>query len=69
MLDTLGATIAAALAPSVTGHSVAFGELTLAAEAADMVKFATFLRDDPRCRFVSFIDVTAVDYPGRERRF
>ena len=29
----------------------------------------TFLRDDPGCRFVSFIDVTAVDYPGREKRF
>ena len=23
----------------------------------------------PRCRFVNFIDVTAVDYPGREKRF
>ena len=28
-----------------------------------------FLRDDPSCRFVSLIDVTAVDYPGREKRF
>jgi len=25
--------------------------------------------NDPGCRFVSFIDVTAVDYPGREKRF
>jgi NADH-quinone oxidoreductase subunit C len=29
----------------------------------------TFLRDDERCQFVSFIDVTAVDWPQRERRF
>ena len=36
-LDTLGASIAQALAPSVTGHSVAFGELTLHANAADIV--------------------------------
>ncbi len=28
-----------------------------------------FLRDDPNCRFVSFTDVTAVDWPGREKRF
>ena len=28
-----------------------------------------FLRDDPRCLFWSIIDVTAVDWPGRERRF
>ncbi len=28
-----------------------------------------FLRDDPRCLFWIIIDVTAVDWPGRERRF
>jgi NADH-quinone oxidoreductase subunit C len=25
--------------------------------------------DDPRCRFVSFVDICGADYPGRERRF
>ena len=34
-----------------------------------IVEVVRFLRDDPGCRFVSFIDVTAVDYPGRENRF
>jgi NADH-quinone oxidoreductase subunit C len=68
-LDTLGATIAVALAPAVSDHKVAFGELTLAAKAADIVQVATFLRDDPRCLFISIIDVTAVDWPGREKRF
>jgi NADH-quinone oxidoreductase subunit C len=29
----------------------------------------TFLRDHPRCQFWSFIDVTAIDWPGREPRF
>jgi NADH-quinone oxidoreductase subunit C len=28
-----------------------------------------FLRDDPSCLFVCFIDLTAVDYPNREKRF
>src|SRR4051812_48058764 len=68
-LDTLGATITQALAPSVTGHAMAFGELTLDASPGDMVKVATFLRDDPRCRFACIIDVTAVDWPAREKRF
>src|SRR5260370_22582034 len=36
---------------------------------ADIVTVATFLRDDPRCAFSCFIDVTAVDWPQRERRF
>ena len=29
----------------------------------------TFLRDDPACQFVCFIDLTGVDYPEREKRF
>ena len=28
-----------------------------------------FLRDDPRCQFWNIVDVTAVDWPGSERRF
>ena len=68
-LEELGTTIAAALPGAVTGHSIAFGELTVTANAADIVKVATFLRDDPRCEFACFIDVTAVDWPAREKRF
>src|SRR5437016_14353930 len=68
-LKDLGEAIAAALPSAVLGHQVAYGELTLTASAADIVRVTTFLRDDPRCLFVSFIDVTAVDWPSRERRF
>ena len=68
-LDTLGKTISGALASSVTDHSVAHHELTVTAKAADIVAVMRFLRDDPRCLFWSIIDVTAVDFPGRERRF
>jgi NADH-quinone oxidoreductase subunit C len=68
-LVALGETIKAALPGAVTGSSVAFGQLTLAADVAHIVDVIRHLRDDPGCRFVSFIDVTAVDYPGREKRF
>jgi NADH-quinone oxidoreductase subunit C len=68
-LDILGRTIAEALAPAVSGHGVAHHELTLNAEAGNIVSVMRFLRDDPRCLFWSIIDVTAVDWPGRERRF
>jgi NADH-quinone oxidoreductase subunit C len=68
-LDKLGQAIAGTLAGAVTGHTVANGELTLTANAGDIVKVMTFLRDDPGCQFVNFVDVTAVDWPGRERRF
>ena len=69
LLDRLGASIKTALPGAVTGHEVAFGELSITANAADIVKVAKFLRDDPACQFVCIIDITAVDYPGREQRF
>ena len=58
-----------ALPGSVTGYKVAYGELSVTALAADVVKVATFLRDDAACQFISIIDVTAVDWPAREKRF
>jgi len=68
-LETLGQTIANALAGSVTGTAVVRGELTLQAKAADIVKVATYLRDATPCQFSCIIDVTAVDWPSREQRF
>jgi NADH-quinone oxidoreductase subunit C len=68
-LNELGAAIVAALPGVVTGHTVAYGELNVTAQAAEIVKVVTFLRDDPRCQFINIIDVTAVDYPAREQRF
>jgi NADH-quinone oxidoreductase subunit C len=68
-LAALGETIKAALPGVVTGSAVAFDQLTLSIDAAKVVEVVRHLRDDPGCRFVSFIDVTAVDYPGREKRF
>ena len=69
ILDRLGATIKNALGDSVVGYEVAYGELSITAKAADIVKVATFLRDDAACQFVSIIDITAVDRPSREQRF
>jgi NADH-quinone oxidoreductase subunit C len=68
-LNELGEAIVGALAGAASGHTVAFGQLTLDARADDIVKVMAFLRDDPRCQFISFIDATAVDWPVREKRF
>lgn len=68
-LDTLGGMIAGALPRSVLGHRVSHGELTLTAAASDIVEVAKFLRDNERCQFCCIIDITAVDWPERERRF
>jgi len=68
-LDTLGRTIAGALGHSVTSHAVAYREVTITGQPAEVVSILRFLRDDSRCLFSCLIDITAVDWPSRERRF
>ncbi|MFZ5734157.1 MAG: NADH-quinone oxidoreductase subunit C [Pseudomonadota bacterium] len=68
-LTTLGEAIVTDLGGKATGFSIAAGELNVAVKAESIIEVVRFLRDDPRCRFVNIIDVTAVDYPGRDPRF
>ena len=68
-LEDLARKIEGALPGAVSGHTIALDELTIHAQAADIIKVVTFLRDDPGCQFVNIIDVTAVDWPSREKRF
>jgi NADH-quinone oxidoreductase subunit C len=68
-LHAIGTRVAAQLGPAVLGSAVTLGELSIGADAARIVDVLTFLRDDPECRFVCFIDITAVDFPERGKRF
>lgn len=61
----LAGEIAAAL-PGVT-TKIAFGELTVCAEAANTVQVMTTLRD--QFAFKSLIDICGNDWPAREKRF
>jgi len=68
-LDGLGEKIVGGLAGGATGYSVAFDQLTLTVQAGRIVEVVKYLRDEPSLRFVNITDITAVDYPGREKRF
>lgn len=68
-LKALGDHVAASLGDVVLDATIAYGELTLTARASDIVRAIAFLREDPECLFVSFIDLCGADYPGREQRF
>ena len=68
-LEALGQHIASSLGEAITSQVVAYDELTVIARAQDIVRVVSFLRDDPECRFIAFIDIAGVDYPGREKRF
>jgi NADH-quinone oxidoreductase subunit C len=68
-LTALGQHIATALDGAVVFSAVSYGELTLTVERSAIVSVVSFLKDDPRCRFINLIDVCGVDYPEREERF
>jgi NADH-quinone oxidoreductase subunit C len=68
-MNALAAHIGAELGGKIRATSLAFGELTVMTQADSIIDVLTFLRDDSACRFVSFIDLTAADYPEREKRF
>ncbi|MCX7299767.1 MAG: NADH-quinone oxidoreductase subunit C [Rhodobacterales bacterium] len=68
-LTELGNHIAAKRPQAVTGWEIAFGELTVDVVPGQIVAFVDFLKADNACKFSSLVDITAVDYPGRPRRF
>ena len=68
-LQGLSAHLAEKLGAKIAKAEISYGELTVTVAAEDIVAVATFLRDDPACQFVSFIDVSGADYPSRAQRF
>ena len=55
----------AVVATSVSAH----GELTVEIVPGAVHGFIEWLRADPICKFSTLIDITAVDWPERDRRF
>lgn len=53
----------------VLSSEINFGELTIHVPPSAVPEFLDFLRTDPSCRFTTLIDITAVDWPDRDRRF
>jgi NADH-quinone oxidoreductase subunit C len=45
------------------------GELTATVQPGAIPAFVSALRSDPNCQFATLVDITAVDWPARERRF
>ena len=68
-LQEIGEQLVAALPSANVSASLARGELILHVDAAQIVAVLTYLRDDPACQFINFIDLCGVDYPARDMRF
>ncbi|WP_173932127.1 NADH-quinone oxidoreductase subunit C [Chelativorans sp. Marseille-P2723] len=48
---------------------IAYGELTIFVEVADIIDVLTFLKNDVQCQFFAFVDISGADYPARDKRF
>ena len=68
-LNELGAHIELKRADCVLAWDVTDGALNVDVPPAHTAAFVEFLKADPTCRFSSLVDITAVDYPDRARRF
>ena len=68
-LRDLGAHIEAKRPDCVLGWSVTHGELTVEVALPRIAGLVDFLRIDPMCKFSTLVDITAVDYPARAKRF
>ena len=68
-LAVLGRSIAERAQGAVLSHEIAQGELTLHVARESIVELMALLKADAACRFALLVDLTAVDWPGREKRF
>jgi len=59
----------AAKIKGVTAAAIAFGEVTVEAEASAIVEVLTKLRDDKTLAFQQLVDLAGADYPNRPKRF
>lgn len=69
-LQELGERLAEGNSQDVLSAKVnAVGELVVIVSPAALPRFIDCIRTDRECRFSTLIDITAVDYPDRDKRF
>lgn len=68
-LEELGALIELKCSDAVLGWSIAYDELNVDVAPAQIVAFVETLKSDPNFKFSTLVDITAVDYPERSKRF
>jgi NADH-quinone oxidoreductase subunit C len=68
-LNELGTQIAAKRPECVLSWDVCHGELNVDVAPANIAALVDFLKADATCKFSTLVDITAVDYPERTKRF
>jgi len=57
------------LTTNITKSEINFEQLYIYVDVKDVVSTILFLKTNDKCRFKQLIDITAVDFPNREKRF
>ncbi|AHD01326.1 NADH-quinone oxidoreductase subunit C [Leisingera methylohalidivorans] len=68
-LNELGAQIEAKRPDCVVAWDISFGELNIDVTLSNIAGLVEFLKSDQNCKFSTLVDITAVDYPDRAKRF
>ena len=62
-------TVNSALTTAVKISKVNFNQLYIDIEIENLISSILFLKTNEKCKFKQLIDITAVDYPEKEKRF
>jgi len=62
-------TVNSGLTTNVKRSEINFNQLFIDVDVEDIISTILFLKTNEKCRFRQLIDITAVDYPQREKRF
>ena len=68
-VNDLEKTVNSGLTTNVKRSEINFNQLFIDVDVEDIISTILFLKTNEKCRFRQLIDITAVDYPQREKRF
>ena len=68
-VNDLERTVNSGLTTTVKQSQINFNQLFIYIDAEDVISTILFLKTNEKCKFKQLIDITAVDYPQREKRF
>ena len=68
-LNNLEKTVNSALTTKIKSSEIKFNYLTIEIEIEEITQVILFLKTNEKCKFRQLTDITAVDYPTKEKRF
>ena len=68
-VNDLEKTVNSGLTTAVKKSQINFGQLFIDIDIENLISSILFMKTNDKCKFKQLIDITAVDYPQREKRF